>query len=285
MTNAYLRRIRQLALDGVGDPSDSWVPQDLSGFIPAVRRPDAAPSPRRVYEPEQATFLRSHIEPPEWQPKKARRAPTPDVVVLLVTVPKPVPGEPLMFAIAGLLVAGMDELLEVEVFVADDLTVEERAAVVEGCHDAGLPPPRPLSDCDDYLFRLTYQRRAGEVAWRLPTDRARLARHWTTSERGSTGGGFSFIQATKPGEPTPERPLLRNGEVEDGNRPRWRARMFDSVHGLAGTAHPGRPDKTDLGGARMSVSLNAMVEALTGTSLHTLEEAAEVLGIDPNRYG
>lgn len=241
----------------------------------AVRR-------RREYKAVQDVSIRPHVEPDGWQPNAAYAAPTPDEAVLIVVRTLPEPGEPPWFMILARHTRQTGDLGEITAFAGDSLPKQHAEMLNEACQQVGLEL-RPMDHAREYLHRIVFKRRAAEVAWRLPAARALLAVDWRIARGGHARGGYSFVTHTWPGEPSPRHSELANGEIENPFRPRWRARSLDSVRSQASETSARSNDPSDIGGHRAHVSLNSLVEAVTGTTLHTLEEAAAVLGIDVDK--
>jgi hypothetical protein len=214
-----------------------------------------------VNQPDPATIgLRVHAAPPGWQPtpKRRSRAPWPQTALLLLTVPRACQGEPLRYGACALLpstgVGTRPACLQL--FYPDDASTEDRETLARVARRHRLPAPLSRREFLKLLFKRCYKQRAALVGFGLPAQLARLAVGW-----GVTGdGGFRLISWTKPcpagRRPKQERrrrPKLRNGEIEDGDRPAIAITPLDGLRAFIRFQGRGRPDQADLvseGGGR-----------------------------------
>ena len=253
---------------------------DLLRVAPVLQRPNEPAQIRRP-EHDHPIAVRAHAEPPGWKPHPASPlVPKPTVEMLIHTVPLPEPGERLWFTIFGYLTNNSHELHDVGLFLGDNVSSDRAAAIRSEAAAAGIE----VSDRNrflDRLYRTCYQRRVPLVGWAVHLDLFRIAAHFAIARKGVSRGGYSLIMFTKPDTPTAKRPLLTNGEVEDGNRPRIVIRMLDATRGIIRWATPGRPDPDERGGHRPIVSLQPITETLTGQTLATITLATRALGLEP----
>jgi len=196
--------------------------------------------------------VRAWARPVGWKPTRRRRRPGswPRAAFLLATVARPVPGEPLRFGACALLPSQLpgQRPLDVHLFYPDDCPPAERALLAEVAAARGSPPPLSQRELAKLFFRRCYRQRLPLVAFGLPPQLGRLAAGW----RAARGGGFSLIFGTRPcppGRRTPaerrRRPLLPNGEIEDGDRPRVTVRPLDGQRAETRFGGRGRPDPQD----------------------------------------
>ena len=250
--------------------------------------------------PAQNTIaLRAHAAPEGWKPKTKRRskAPPSETAFLLLTVPRDAPGEPLHYGVCALLVSTGPKARPVclRVFVADDATAEERQLLAKVAERQGLPPPISRSELLKLLFKYGYKQRAAVVGLQLPVDFGRLAADWSETD----DGGFRLILWTKPCPPgrrskaeRRRRPKLRNGEIEDGDRPAVAITPIDGLRASIRFQGRGRPDRHDQmpegDGGRVDehhvfaghfVDLATFATTLTGKRVTSLDQAATALAL------
>jgi hypothetical protein len=96
--------------------------------------------------------------------------------------------------------------------------------------------------------RRCYKQRLPLVGFRLPAQLARIAAGWRTAD----AGGFSLILGSRPipaGERPPaevrRRPLLQNGEIEDGYFPRLLVKPIEGDRAEIHFAARSSPDPSD----------------------------------------
>jgi len=253
-----------------------------------------------VTTPKQNTIaLRVHAAPPRWRPTTKRRskAPPPETAFLLLTVPRDAPGEPLQFGVCALLVSGTTGARPVcmRLFYPDDASPAERKLHAQAAKRQGLAAPIARRELLALLFKYGYKQRAAVVGFQLPVDLGRLAADWSETE----DGGYRLILWTKPCPPgrrkkeeRRRRPKLRNGEIEDGDRPAIAVSPFDGLRAYTRFQGRGRPDKFDLmpegyGGHVDTrhvfpghfIDLATLADTLTGKRITNLDQAAASLAL------
>jgi hypothetical protein len=197
--------------------------------------------------------VRAHAAPQRWQPKPKQRtrAGWPETAFLLISVPRDAPGEPLLFGVCALLVSTRSgtEPVCVRLFHADDASARARSALARVADQQGLPAPLSRRELLALLFKCGHRQRAAIVGFGLPADFGRLAADW----RETDDGGFRLILWTKPCPPGQRtraerrrRPKLRNGEIEDGDRPAIAITPLDGIRAFIRFQGRGRPDIPDL---------------------------------------
>ena len=246
--------------------------------------------------------VRAHAQPPGWKPKPARRgkAPWPELALLFTTVPHARAGEPLRFGVCAILPATVEgvEPVAVRLIYPEDASSEDRETLAAVARAHGLGEPISLSAFGERLFRKVYKERLPLVGYSLPAQIARIASDWTDGEAGS----FSFILWTRPCPPgrrsrgeRERRPKLRNGEIENGNRPRIAINPLDGQRSSIRFHGRGRPDAEDVvpeGESKHKegskyvfpghfVDLQRLASALSGKRVTSTAEAYVRFGLEP----
>ena len=253
--------------------------------------------------PTPATVaVRAHAQPLGWKPRPARRgkAPWPELALVTATVPHARPGEPLRFGVCAILPATVEGvgLVGMRLFYPEDATKEDRETLAAVARAHGLAKPISLGDFRELLFRKVYKERLPLIGYSLPVQIARLAADWREGEAGS----FSFILWTRPCPPgrrsreeRQRRPKLRNGEIENGDRPRVAISPLDGQRSSVRFHGRGRPDEEDLvpeGESKRKegskyvfpghfVDLQRLASALSGKRITSAAEAAARFGLKP----
>jgi hypothetical protein len=177
---------------------------------------------------------RAWAPPSDWKPQRAaRRAGSwPEAAFLLTTLTCPQPGEPLRCGACALLPSLLpgQTPVDLRLFCPDECPPDDLARLGQVAARYGLPPPLRRSELVQLLYRRCYKQRLPLVGYRLPAQLGQLAAGWRTSDTGD----WSLIMASRPcpsGQRTAaerrRRPLLANGELEDGYRPRIRINVLD----------------------------------------------------------
>jgi hypothetical protein len=178
------------------------------------------PERNREHVPEREIALRAHVTPSDWQPHSPRRnlAPWSEAAVLLSTLPLPDQGEPLGVGIVGVRMGR--GIARRWLMHPDDSTSQTISYLVDVSGHRGWEAPISRADfAERFLYRIVYKRRIPLVGWRLPTSLGRLAIDWRAgNDFYADGCSLIFSGVTPEGRPW-ERPL-RNGQTEDGFRPR-----------------------------------------------------------------
>ena len=197
--------------------------------------------------------IRGFAHPPEWAPKPRRRPKGgwPRCAFLLATVTRPEPGEPLRFGVCALLpslLAGQRPL-DVRLFYPDDCPADELGLLAQVAAANGLAPPVGQRELVLLMLRRSYSQRLALVGFGLPPLLGQLVGGWQLAR----GGGFSLIPVTRPcppGKRKPEerrrRPILQNGEIENGNWPRIALDPLDGLRAHIRFRGRGRPYRQDL---------------------------------------
>jgi hypothetical protein len=196
-----------------------------------------------------ALALRTWAHRPGWKPTRKRRtaAAWPRSAFLLTTVACSCAGEPLRFGACALLPALLpgQRPADVRLFLSEDCPAGERRLITQAAAARGLPPPLTLRELVRLLFKRCYKQRLPLVGFGLPGQLGRLAAGWQRSR----DGGFSLILASRPcppGRRAPgerrRRPLLANGEIEDGDWPRITINPLDGQRAPMRFQGRGRPD-------------------------------------------
>jgi hypothetical protein len=168
-------------------------------------------------------------------------------VLLVTTLARLCPGEPLWFGACALLPSLLpgQQPVDVRLFYRDDAPDAERELLADAAAARGLQPPLPRRELVRVLLRRCSKQRLPLVGYGLPPQLGRLAAAW----RPARDGGFSVIPVTKPcppGKRTPaerrRRPLLSNGEIEDGDWPRIALKPLDGQRAAIRFQGRGRPD-------------------------------------------
>jgi hypothetical protein len=196
--------------------------------------------------------VRAWAPPSGWKPRRKTHSAGswPQAAFLLATIARPVAGEPLRFGACALLpfLLPGQRPVEVRLFYPDDCPPEERALLAAVASSRGLSPPLSQRELIELLVRRTYRQRLPLVGFVLPAQLGRVAAGWRAGRRGR----FSLILATRPcpaGPRTPaerrRRPILQNGEIEDGDTPRITIGPLDGQRAEIRFSGRGRPDPQD----------------------------------------
>jgi len=237
-----------------------------------------------AHDPLRPVAVRTHAEPPDWiPPGRTRAAATPLTALVMHTVPLAASGEPLAFAVWAIIDETLPGMLDVGIILGAELSAADRQRLVEDAAAAGIGQVDEQHDAGELLYRIVYQRRAVFAPWDLIVDTGRLCSDWGTATKDPFRGGVSLILSTKHGEPTSRRPLLRDGRVEFPQRSRLGIRSIDSVRSLAGFTFPAQSDRRDRTGIRTITSIRVLAEALTGTTLGSINDAATAFNIPTSR--
>jgi hypothetical protein len=267
------------------------------------RRPRraAAPAGRRLGEPT-AIAVRAHAEPDGWAARASSEGRVPPrVALVLLTVAKPVEGEPLRFGVWELLHLGGPWLGAGRgVFYADDLDPSGIAELVALCEAHGWPAPVPRKEfVDTVLWRSAFKQELPLVGWSLPVDLGRLAVSWSRA-RGADADAVSLTVWTQAKLPRREpgtarrRPVLANGEVENQFRPRIEVRVLDGGRAFISFTRTFNPDRIDLIAEGSNgvvdpayrkqgrfISGQTLASSLNDEPLHTLAEACDSFAVAP----
>jgi hypothetical protein len=195
---------------------------------------------------------RAFVHTPDWKPSKRRRShgSWPQAAFLLTTVARPRAGEPLHFGACALLpslIPGQHPV-DLRVFYADDCPAEQREAISQVAAAHGLGDPLSRRGLVELLYKRCYKQGLPLVGFGLPADLGRLAVAWETGRE----GGFSLTLSSRPCPPGPRppaeqrrRPLLPNGEIENGDRPRYLVNPLEGQRAAIRFGGRGRPDDED----------------------------------------
>jgi hypothetical protein len=259
--------------------------------VAKLRRQSPAPRGARPHDPYAEIAIRAHVEPPNWRPRPAGPSPTPVIALLVSTVARDVPGEPLAFGVFALLAPQVESLLEPEptdvlpdpeaieigAFHTDDASPEEIHALAGECRSHGLPQPTSREEFLQLLDLICWESRAAFVAFHVPTEVGRLAVASVRAAKDPGRGGFSHILWTRQGTGTRKHPTLANGEIEDFAHPRIVTRAIDGRRALVQF----KPVKDRSYWKGVFPSIQPLAEALAGTSFDTLAEACEAFEVAP----
>jgi hypothetical protein len=192
------------------------------------------------------------------------------------------------------LLAHGDQVLASGFFLGPGARPEDMRALRNFGRQRALEPPLALDDLLALIFRYAYKKRLPLVAFELAAQLARLAADWGAPEHGSIyDGGISLILWTRPAPRRLRRGQrrLRNGQLEDGHRPRVLTKVLADGAAALAFAHRGQPDLVDRipeGEAKPRkgyqfpgrfIPLERLTYGLAGTHSRTLEDACESLGI------
>ena len=188
--------------------------------------------------------------------------------------------------------------MAVRLIYPEDASSEDRETLAAVARAHGLGEPISLSAFGERLFRKVYKERLPLVGYSLPAQIARIASDWTDGEAGS----FSFILWTRPCPPgrrsrgeRERRPKLRNGEIENGDRPRIAINPLDGQRSSIRFHGRGRPDAEDVvpeGESKHKegskyvfpghfVDLQRLASALSGKRVTSTAEAYVRFGLEP----
>lgn len=194
---------------------------------------------------------RAWAHPPGWKPRRRPHSAGswPQAAFLLATLARPQPGEALRFGACALLpslLAGQ-RAVDVRLFHADECTIGEIEALALEAAARGLAPPLSRRELVQLMMRRCYRQRLPLVGYRLPAQLGRLAAGWGAAK----DGGFSLIFATRPAPlrrtvaERRRRPILQNGEVENGDQPRILVRPLDGQRAEIRFSARGRSESQD----------------------------------------
>jgi hypothetical protein len=242
---------------------------------------------------------RAWAPPLDWKPRRAARpaGTWPQAAFLLATLTAPVPGEPLQYGACALLPSLLpgQRPVDVRLFCPDDCPPAEQARLARLAARHGLPAPLRRAELVRLLYRRCYKQRLPLVGYGLPARLGQLAAGW----RPGDSGGWSLILASRPcpgqrsASERRRRPLLPNGQIEDGDFPRITIGVLDGQRTSIRFQGRGRPDEQDTaadgqaGKPKKGYRLPGFfVDLATTASVHTggsrpatARPAAEALGI------
>jgi len=235
------------------DGTVTSVPVDPDIVRRLGRKSRAAPIPDIPHE-EQDIALRCHVEPPGWEAKRRRRskAPWSEMAFLMCTIPVRAAGEALWFGFSALLPSTDPGTRPVSwvIFYREGLPASDVEALGAFAAAHGMRKPVPLREFLYRFYALAYVKHVPFVGWELAADLSRMAADWSPVTRGFYEGGFRLILWTHPpqrGRRWPgKRPILRNGEVENGDRPGIYVKAIDGRRAFIGFGKRFRPDERDL---------------------------------------
>jgi hypothetical protein len=196
---------------------------------------------------------RAWAPPPGWKPRRAARSrgSWPQAAFLLTTLARPAPGEPLQYGACALLPSLLPGQgpVDVRLFCPDDCPPADLARLARLAARHGLPAPLRRAELVRLLYRRCYRQRLPLVGYGLPAQLGRLAVGW----RAGRAGGFSLIMAGRPipaGRRRPaaerrRRPLLPNGQIENGDYARITVNVLDGQRTAIHLQGRGRPDPQD----------------------------------------
>jgi hypothetical protein len=241
--------------------------------------------------------IRTWTHPRDWKPRhRPRPGPWPRAAFLLTTIARPVPGEPLRFGACALLPSLLpgQRPVDLRLFYPDDWPQGDLALLLAAAARHGLPPPLARDQLTRLFFGRTHRQGLPAVGFGLAPALGRLAAGWGPAD----GGGFSLILGSRPCPGGPRtaaerrrRPILPNGEIEDGYSPRvivqpldgrasirFSSRRPDPQH-RAADGQAGRPRSDDgFAGRFVDLATLATVQA-GGPRFATAAEAAKAIGI------
>ena len=174
------------------------------------------------------------------------------------------------------------EQLEEGLFIADDLSLNERRTIAQYASRAGLPV-LSLPEFRKKFYWLAYKARALVIGFNLPFDFSRIA-DGVSEGRLDFYGGFSFWMDSQVDERHRRRP--------NDYRPKVRVKHIDSMRALLGLSGRFRPDPEDqipdesidgkpVKGYRFPgyfLDLRTLAFALSDRR-HTLESACKAFGV------
>jgi hypothetical protein len=195
---------------------------------------------------------RTHAAPPGWTPTRRSRssAPFPEAALLLSTVARPSAGEPLAFGVCALLPSTKHGARPVcvQLFYEDEAASAEIETLRQVAGRRRLGEPVSRKRFLGTLYLRCYKQGAVLAGFGLPAQLGRLAADW----RETDDGGFGLILWTKPcptgrrsREERRRRPKLRNGEIEDGDRPAIAVTPLDALRASIRFQGRSRPDRED----------------------------------------
>jgi hypothetical protein len=195
---------------------------------------------------------RAWARPAAWSKSLRQRSRSrsrwPDSALLLATAASPSIGESLQLGACALLPSLLDgqRPLDVRIFYPDDCPHTQVERLRQAAAARGLAEPISRRQFAQLWRRRCYKQRLPLVAYRLPPQLGRIAAGWR-----SIVGGFSLILATRPPPPgrstddQRRRPLLQDGEIEDGYYPRVTIRPLDGERSSIALTGRGDADDTD----------------------------------------
>lgn len=256
-------------------------------------------APSRELQTIGEIALRGHVVPRKARRKRRRSGQWPGVALLLTTVPVAAAGEPLWFGAYTLLAEGHERAptMHPRLFYRDNLPATDIGELAAYAARRGWPRPIPQSAFLRVLFRHAYKRRLPVVSFSVAQHLCRLAGGWETGS-GDDADAFSLILWTRPaakGRSKSERrrrKLLRNGEIENGFRPRIVVKAIDGRRAFIRFLGRWKPDPEDLipeGGNGQPdpdyvwpgrfTSLQQLCGALTGEIPATLPTLLDTFGL------
>lgn len=223
------------------------------------------------HDPNRPIAIRTLAAPVDWTPTgSARREPTSEMSLVVASSPAAAHVWGLVHSVTG-------ETLDQGFVLADGLQPDEVEGLVAEANLLGIDVGS-RADLAELIHRAVYQRRAALASWDPGVDIARLMAGWTLAR----DGGYSFIIGTREAEPSPRRPLLGNGEIENGSRSRIRVRSIDVVRALSDlTAIYERDPEERIGTIPKPVSIRALAEATSGTTFKNLADCAAAWEVEP----
>jgi hypothetical protein len=235
--------------------------------------------------------VRGHAQPELFRPKRRRstRAGFPPEALVLTTVRSPCPGEPVQLAAVADLMGDQGPLMPAQF-------VMPRGSPIDPADLSEMTGADPLDHAGllRLLYKRPYKERSCLVGMHLPRHLSALAADWAPSGK----DGVGLIMWTRP---CPERrsaaekrrrPLLANGEIEDGYRPRIRLHPMGGERARITFQGRGAPDLVDRipeGSTRPDpkyrfpgylLDLATATYATTGTMPTGLRDAGGLFGLD-----
>jgi hypothetical protein len=210
-------------------------------------------APSRELQAIGEIALRGHVVRRKQRRKRRRSGQSPGLSLLLTTVPVAVAGEPLWFGAYALVAEDSQcaPTMRPRLFYRDNLPATDIAELTAYAARRGWSRPIPQSAFLRVLYRHAYKQRLPVVSFSVAEHLCRLAAGWEAGS-GDDADAFSLILWTRPaakGRSKSERrrrKLLRNGEIENGFRPRIVVKAIDGRRAFIRFLRRWKPDPEDL---------------------------------------
>jgi hypothetical protein len=244
--------------------------------------------------------LRGYVEPTRALSGRRSRGAWPTTAMLLATECYPIPGEPIAVGAYRLLDETVPGRGSLRLFYPDTTPERDIETITTYTREHTLPAPILQSELYKKIYYWIYRERVPLVCFSAPGALCQLAADWTRP-KSPAADEFSLILWTRPDtrqRPSKaqrkRRPRLRNGEIENGDRPRIILKAIDGHRTImrftdrreadpldripeAGDEHPG--DKYRWPGR--FVSLQQAVYSQVGEVVRNLADLLALYGLEP----